>query len=1502
MKRRLNVKGLLVLLGGLVVFAVSTHFLHAYQVKRQAGSLLRQAERAEEQKNYPQAIDYLRRYLGVRPTDTEALARYGRLLAHDKVATSPRATRFAMSILENVLSRDPARDGERQLLVRLALRLNAPLEVQYHIEYLLGLKDAEAIKGLLAEEPPGNWDPKKAGKRITEVLENDPTKRELVGKLGLCQEARRKFPEARKFYEVALDVVPKDVANYVGLARVLREHGDDVRRPGKPAKPGKPAEPAEPAETRAMLEKKADKLLDDAVRNNPRSARAYVARAQYLRFYPLPAGRAATLEAVERDLRKADELASDDADVLLALAGLSLEQDRAAQARAFLDRGLGKHPDDWRMYQAVAGLERRLNRPKEAVAALRTGLEKLPGQFELLWELADLLVALGSEEAPAAIDRLKDRGVAQAERDVLSARLLIRGRKWADAVGLLVGAYAQLSGRDEQARSAFLTALAGQCNVLLTRCYEALGDSFRAHAVYERILAGNPRSLEARLGLARAQLALGQAKEAEIQFTQAAALPGGAGALVEVARLVLIRNLRQEAPDWEQVNDALERAERLQPRPPAVALLRAEALGRQAEKEADPLLKKARKKQARDVLLLNVLGGMPVCTGLLRAEMLPLAALPPPRSLAPLWVGLSAAEEQDGRPREALRLLEECGRRFGDLVELRQARIRFWARQKKGEKDEAARALAALGERLGAFSAEERRQLRVTLALAYARLGQPDRAAGLWQEMAKDDPDDWSVRLVLFNQALEKNDETGMDAHLGQLRRIEKDDGVLWRDATVRRLLLQASREKGLAGRQAPLRQAREITKEIGDRWPGWVGVTQFEAQIEDLGGSPDKALPKYLEAIRKGAATVQGVWRAMELLNARQRFREASALREKLPRGGQFAPELEQAAAVASLLANDDAEALVRAERAAERATGDYRPHLLLGQILWKGGQNDRALACLRKARELNDAAPECWLTLIGFLAATDRKDQAQTELARAEKKLTGGPGRMALARCYEILGDNVKAAKVYTSAESLSSTDFAVRRAVVSHYMRTGNQEQARKRLRDLIAARVDDPATAAWARGMLAVLEALGGDRDRMIAEMKEWEQGAAGDANGLRTRAVLLASQGNRADRLKALEYLQQLVNEARDQPTDRLLMAQLYEANNDWPGARRQLQAVLRMPGGRTAANLIAYVSAMLRHDGLDEAEGALDELKKLQPAKGTGALALVLLQAQVMYRRGKEKEAVALLRDYAKQHDQGFGELGLILERLKEYRAAEDMYKLHEQKSPNKTALLAYAAFLGRQKRFAEALDVCERAWAKAPAGVVVSTCLSLLEQAREDRAVQARVERQFLSALQKDPRSVLLRHALANLHVLQARYADAEDVYAKLIRESPGEVGARNNLAWLLACQKKRLKDALGLIRQAVSRAGPRPTLQDTLAFVLLQDGQAKEAAGILEALVKEAPQQATYQFHLAQAFRAEGRRDDARTVWRKAHAAAVGLKQSTLHPLERPAYDQLKREFGEP
>src|SRR6056297_1280307 len=106
--RRPNLRFLLILTALIVVAGVGVYVLHGEQVQRSAGVLLQQADRAEDEGDPSEALDYLDRYIGLRPDDAEAAARAAMIRAER--AEDPRATLQAFLSLERALRLDPDRE------------------------------------------------------------------------------------------------------------------------------------------------------------------------------------------------------------------------------------------------------------------------------------------------------------------------------------------------------------------------------------------------------------------------------------------------------------------------------------------------------------------------------------------------------------------------------------------------------------------------------------------------------------------------------------------------------------------------------------------------------------------------------------------------------------------------------------------------------------------------------------------------------------------------------------------------------------------------------------------------------------------------------------------------------------------------------------------------------------------------------------------------------------------------------------------------------------------------------------------------------------------------------------------------------------------------------------------------------------------------------------------------------------------------------------------------
>ncbi len=293
MRRTLRLGRSAVLLVVLALTAVGVHFLHAYQVARNAGVLLDQADQARQEADaakkagnaakaadsLAKAADYLGRYLGFHPDDAGAVAKLGLVL--EEQARSPLQKQRAFLVLDKAVRLDPTRADVRRRLADLAVAIGRTLDAREHLNYLLN--------GPAPDDP------------------------ELEYLLGRSEEADAHFLEAKAAYEKAIHHGPRRVATYVRLASLLRRRGDQLATdPGD----GKSHKDADGVTRYANPQ---DVMEDMVKASDPPSAEALLARSGYLREIGLFADAA-------RDMDAARAMAPEEVEVLLASAELEQEK------------------------------------------------------------------------------------------------------------------------------------------------------------------------------------------------------------------------------------------------------------------------------------------------------------------------------------------------------------------------------------------------------------------------------------------------------------------------------------------------------------------------------------------------------------------------------------------------------------------------------------------------------------------------------------------------------------------------------------------------------------------------------------------------------------------------------------------------------------------------------------------------------------------------------------------------------------------------------------------------------------------------------------------------------------------------------------------------------------------------------------------------------------------------------------------------------------------------
>lgn len=105
-----------------------------------------------------------------------------------------------------------------------------------------------------------------------------------------------------------------------------------------------------------------------------------------------------------------------------------------------------------------------------------------------------------------------------------------------------------------------------------------------------------------------------------------------------------------------------------------------------------------------------------------------------------------------------------------------------------------------------------------------------------------------------------------------------------------------------------------------------------------------------------------------------------------------------------------------------------------------------------------------------------------------------------------------------------------------------------------------------------------------------------------------------------------------------------------------------------------------------------------------------------------------------------------------------------------------------------------------------------------------------------FQDALELEPKLTSAAKALALLDDQDRRYASAIEHYKRVVAQSPNDVLALNNLAFLIATKTTNVADALPLAERAASLAPRDPNVLDTLAWVHFLNGNPRRADALLQ------------------------------------------------------------------
>ncbi len=132
--------------------------------------------------------------------------------------------------------------------------------------------------------------------------------------------------------------------------------------------------------------------------------------------------------------------------------------------------------------------------------------------------------------------------------------------------------------------------------------------------------------------------------------------------------------------------------------------------------------------------------------------------------------------------------------------------------------------------------------------------------------------------------------------------------------------------------------------------------------------------------------------------------------------------------------------------------------------------------------------------------------------------------------------------------------------------------------------------------------------------------------------------------------------------------------------------------------------------------------------------------------------------------------------------------------------------------------------------------------------------------------------RKQIAKLTLATLQQSSGDFGGAEGTLRAILKESPGNPIAMNNLGYFLLERNERLQEAFDLIQQAAKIDPINPSYLDSLGWAYFKLGRLAEAEVTLKDASRYDPGSATILEHLGDVYQQQGRFDMARTSWERA------------------------------
>ncbi len=1258
---------------------------------------------------------------------------------------------------------------------------------------------------------------------LERLLPESPNDATLLANLGVCQEAIAKHSDAAASFEKSLKVDPKRVATSLDYAALLQRH---LHRPDD-----------------------ARRVLEAAIERSPDAVEARLGLARLLKATgKLPDAATAAKEAVR--------IAPENLTALTTAAEIEQLAGRYASARVYLAKAREVSPQTTSLACKLAWLLLSEGKSAEATAELETVLKDHPDNADALTLLGDILALDGRIEALERIvgelQRLRQGNATRGwNADYLQARLLMRRSDFAGAARLL---------EELRLSSARLPGLAKQTNFLQAQCYEQLHERTKELEAFRRIFDVDPQAGYFRLEFARALARKGDFVEAVKEYRTALQkndLPvrtvievageladrcrrfGGEAALKE-----LERSLEPVRADDANVHAVIAKIEFLHRR----------------QKTGDAL-RLTQQYLTRHNNQVEVLG--------LHFRLL----------------------DAFNGPERAATALEEAGQRLGDQPEFRIARLRLLSTRPGGS---GPAAFAIAGD-LDKCNPEDRSRILSELVTACGSTGEVSQLVEALSRLRAGRPDHLGVRSALLTHALMTANESAMSQLLVEVAAVEGPGGKASKVFAV---------ECSIAQRN--LVAARSQLDDLAKTHAADPIVLFLRGRVDELDNQNVSARKCYVEALDAGFLDQPVEMLVAALATGDATNRRVRVLMEESPLFERLRLDMDRTLIRHLLPLASASSRSALADRLVTNNVTASAPELVwLGRLFQQLGLARHAEATLARATTISPLSDEAWSARLGYHASRQDLAKVQELIVHAKKSLPPNEASVILARALGLAGLKAEALGHVQAAVAFEPSNGNARRQLVQQLLQTGHIAEAREKLQSF----VDQPGVAAddasWARRTLALNLTIAPSLSafQKSVQLLDANKGAGGLADeDLRAMATVFAAQRNRPmNGTTARQDAMRMLGEIKTrQAGDLVLLARLCRQEGEG-GRYLQLLAEIERDFGNDFAAQLYLAKEALRDDDLTSADRRIAVLQRLDANR----FETLVTQCARLALGGQADAAKNSMDQYIRTAQDNTGRAArqvrcghAAFEILQSYPLAEqaaaattlreaaiNWYTAGMGRDPQ--ALLHLVILMSKAGRIGETLEFLQTPGVRAAFSVEAQAAgfaIAVRQGEANAQQIQA-IERMLKTWSQKQPNSMALQLALADLYEAQRQPLKAAFIYRDILSRDPDNLNALNNLAWTSLADPAKMPDAQRMIQGAIDRHGHLDELLDTRGRLLFADGKQMEGIRDLNEAAMAAPSASRY-FQLAVLHRRANQPD----------ASAAAMKQARrfgLTPADVPPQD---------